>query len=63
MLQNLVVKVTYLHYLVVLEYIVELLVDLGPCAISLLLLLDGLEILAPFWAISGVLAHLIFVLA
>jgi hypothetical protein len=60
MLQNLVLKVTYLHYSTVLKLIIILLVDLGPSPIFVLLLPIELEILAPSWAISSVLAHLIF---
>jgi hypothetical protein len=59
MLQNLVLKVGYLHYFVVLEQIVVLLVDLGPSLISTPLMVAKLEILIPSWAISNALAHLI----
>jgi hypothetical protein len=43
----------------VLEQIVAFLVDVVPDPISILLLLIGLQILAPSWAIFGVPAHLI----
>jgi len=48
---------------VVLEHIVVLLVDLSLGHVSILLLLVGLEIFAPSWAISNAPAHLIFALA
>jgi hypothetical protein len=48
MLQNLVLKVTYLHYSMALEQIVVLLMDLGPNLVSVLVLPVKLEILAPF---------------
>jgi hypothetical protein len=63
MLQNLVLMVTYLHYFVVLEQIVVLLVDPSLDLMSIPLLVVGLEILAHAWAFFGVFAHLIFVLA
>jgi hypothetical protein len=46
MLQNLVLKVAYLHYFVMLEQIVVFLVDLGPDLVFALLLAIGLEIIA-----------------
>jgi hypothetical protein len=61
MLQNVVLKVTYLHYSLVLEHIVVLLVDLGPNFVSTPLLSIQLEILAPSWAILDAPTHLIFV--
>jgi len=45
------------------EQIIVLLVDLGPYLVFAPLLATKLEILAPFWAISDALAHLIFALA
>jgi hypothetical protein len=59
MLQNLVLKVAYLHYSMVLEQIVVLLVDLGLGPISTPFPLARLQILAPSWAIFGVFTHLI----
>jgi hypothetical protein len=44
----------------VLEQIVVLLVDLGPSPLFLFLLFVELEIIAPFCAIFGASAHLIF---
>ncbi len=58
LLQNLVLKVAYLHCSVVLEQIVELLVDLGQTHVYNLLVVD-LETLALFWAIFNAPAHLI----
>jgi hypothetical protein len=58
LLQNLVLKVAYLYYSMVLEQIVVLLVD--PSHVSVLLLLVDLEILAPFWATSSASTLLIF---
>jgi len=43
----------------VLDQIVVLLVDLGPGPTFALLMPTKLEILAPSWAISSILAHLI----
>jgi hypothetical protein len=63
MLQNLVLKVAYLHYYMVLEQIVVLLVDLGLGHVSTLFLYVGLLILVPSWAIFGVFTHLIFAFA
>jgi hypothetical protein len=60
MLQNLVLKITYLHYYVVLEQIIVLLVDLGPSLVYAPLLPIKLEILALSWSISSAPAHLIF---
>jgi hypothetical protein len=60
MLQNLVLKVAYLYYSMVLEHIVLLLVYLGLGLISTPLLFAGLEILkAPSWAIFSAPTHLI----
>jgi len=47
---------------VVLEQIVILLVDLGPDRVFIPLLVVGLEILAPSWAISSASTHLIYAL-
>jgi len=58
-----VLKVTYLQNFVVLELFIVLLVDLGPSLVSVLLLPIQLVILAPSWAISRALAHLISTLA
>jgi len=44
----------------VLEHIVVLLVDPGPDLVFAPLLVIKLKILAPFWATSTSLAHLIF---
>jgi len=60
MLQNLVLKATYLHYFVVMEYIIVLLVDPGQNHVFVLLLVAKLETLTPFWSISNVPAHPIF---
>jgi hypothetical protein len=49
-----------MHYYVVLEQIVVLMVDLGPSPISTPLLVVELKILVPVWAIYGARAHLIF---
>jgi hypothetical protein len=43
----------------VLEYIIVLLVDLGPSLVSIPMLPIEFEILIPSWAISNVPAHLI----
>jgi hypothetical protein len=59
LLQNLVLKVTYLHYYVVLQHIIILLVDLNLGPISTPLLVVEIEILAPSWAIFGAPTHLI----
>ncbi len=58
MLQNLVLKTTYLPYSMVMEHIVVLLVD--PCQnhVSITLLAIELETLGP-WAIFDALAYLI----
>jgi hypothetical protein len=58
MLQNLVLKVAHLHYSMVMEQIVILLVDPNQNPIFVPLLAVKLKILAP-WAISHVPAHLI----
>jgi hypothetical protein len=63
MLQNLVLKVAYLQYSMVLKHIILFLVDLGLRPVSTPLLFDGLEILAFSWAIFGAPTHLIFALA
>jgi hypothetical protein len=63
LLWNLVLKVAYLHYFMVLEHIVILLVDLGLGRVFTLLLLVGLEIIASSYAIFGAPAHLISALA
>jgi hypothetical protein len=55
----LVLKVTYFHYSLILEYIVVFLVDLGPCLIFAPMLPTEFKIMAPSWAIFGVPAHLI----
>ncbi len=47
----------------VLEQIVVLMVDLGPGLVFAPLLPFELKTLGPFWAIFGVLAHMIFALA
>jgi len=59
MLQNLVLKVAYLHYFVVLEQIIVFMVDLGLGFISIPLLAIKFEIMAPSWAIFDALPHLI----
>jgi hypothetical protein len=46
----------------VLEQIVAFLVDLVLGPVSAPLLLVKIEILAPFWAISGVSSHMIYAL-
>jgi hypothetical protein len=57
MLHNLVLKATYLHYSMVMELIIELLVDRDQNFVYAPLLTVELEILVPFWAISNILAH------
>jgi hypothetical protein len=52
MLQNLVLKETYLHFSVVMEYIIVLLVDPSQNHVFVLLRTIELETLAPSWAIS-----------
>ncbi len=61
LLQNLVLKVAYLHYSMVLEHIVVLLVDLGLGIIFTLMLAIEFEIMAPSWANSIIFSLLIFV--
>jgi hypothetical protein len=51
LLQNLVLKATYLHNYVVMEQIVVLMVDPGQNPIYVPLLIVELEILASSWAI------------
>ncbi len=63
MLQNMVLKATYLHFFMVMEQIVILLVDPIPNPISTPLMTTKLETLAPSWAIFDVPIHLTFVLA
>jgi hypothetical protein len=63
MLQNLVLKVAYLHYFMVLKQIVELLVDQGPNLVSAPLLTSELELLALAWAFFRAPTHLISTLA
>ncbi len=53
LLQNLVLKITYLHYFVVMEHIVVLLVDLSPSLVFVFLLAVEFEIMAPSKAISN----------
>jgi hypothetical protein len=60
LLQNLVWKVAYFHYYVVLEHIVVLLVHRGLGHVSALLTPNELEIMVPFWAFSNAPPHLIF---
>ncbi len=62
-LQNLVLKATYLHSYVVMEHIVVLLVDPSPNLASSPLLTIEVETLTLSWAISDALAHLTYVLA
>jgi hypothetical protein len=57
MLQNLVLKATYLHYSVVMEHIVGLLVDFSQNLISTLMLIVVLENMAPSWAIFDTPTH------
>jgi hypothetical protein len=52
---NLVLKATYLHYSVVMEQIIGLMVDLGQNPIFAPLLTIVLEIVAPSWAIFDTL--------
>jgi hypothetical protein len=63
MLQNLVLKATYLHYFVVMEWIVVFLVDPGQNVVFILLLTIKLETLAFSWAISNAPTLLTFTLA
>ncbi len=58
LLQNLVLKATYLHYSMVMEQIVIPLVDPSQNLIFAPLLTIELETLAPSWTISHALAHL-----
>jgi len=58
MLQNLVLKATYLHSSMVMEQIVVLLVDLGQKFAYVPLLIIEVKTLTPSWAISNALAHL-----
>jgi hypothetical protein len=59
LLQNLILKVTYLHNFVVLEQIVTHKANMVLPPTSAPLVPHGLEIVAPFWAISIALTHLI----
>jgi hypothetical protein len=63
MLQNLVLKVAYLHYSMVMEQITVLLVDPDQNLIFAPVLIIELETLAPFWAISNAPTHLISIIA
>jgi hypothetical protein len=58
MLQNLALKATYLHFSMVMEDIVVLLVDSGPNLTFVLMLTSKLKILAPSWAIFDAPIHL-----
>jgi len=60
MLKSLVLKVAYLHYSMVLEQIIILLVNPSLGFIYAPLLATELEILAPSWAFSDVSTHLMF---
>ncbi len=57
LLQNLVLKVAYFHYFVVMEHIIGLMVDVDQNLVFVPLLTIDLETLALFWAISNTLAH------
>jgi hypothetical protein len=61
MLQILVLKVAYLHYSVVMQQIVKLLVDPSQNHVYVLLLAIELETLVLSWAIFNAPTHLIFV--
>jgi len=63
LLQNLVLEATNLHYFVLMEHIVGLLVDLSPNHVSTPLLIVVLETMAPFWTISDTLIDQTFTLA
>jgi hypothetical protein len=58
MLQNLVLKATYLHYSMVMEQIVVLIVDPGQNPIYVPLLIVEFETLTPSWAIFDAPTHL-----
>jgi hypothetical protein len=60
---NLVLKATYLHYYVVVEYIVVFMVDLNQSLVFIPLLIVELETLAPSWATFDVPALLASALA
>ncbi len=60
LLQNLVLKATYLHYSMVMEYIAGLLVDFGQNPVSTFLLSIVVETMAHSWAISNTLANQTF---
>ncbi len=57
-----VLKVAYIYYVVVMEHIVVLIVDLGQNLVFVPLLATKLETLVP-WAIANAPIHLISILA
>ncbi len=57
MLQNLVLKATYLHYSMVMGQIAKLIMDRDQNPIYVPFLTTELETLAPFSAISNIPAH------